>query len=150
MIIRLSEEFLKARAIAVGPRGGRYYVGSERKDAKGRKVRSYVGQEAPKGDHEPLARYSEDVRRRGERDRRLPGAGQVLRRVYKGRQIEVTEQEVGGKTSIWPRGTERARINSAMRELVTALRETGTMQKALDVLSGPRFIRLRSRHADRR
>lgn len=88
------EEFLKARGIAVGPKGGRYYEGSERTDAKGRKVRQYVGKDAPK-EGESLARYSEDVRRRGERDKRLPPVAHTLTRVYKGQEVRVTESEPG-------------------------------------------------------
>lgn len=121
MFIRLSDsarEMLKARAIAVGPRGGRYYVGSERKDAKGRKVRSYVGNEVP---HE--SRWAPEVRASHDaRDARLPPEGHALTRHWKGKEVRAAGGRWDPDRKVWTlrnsgistkflRGLQRAGVN---------------------------------------
>jgi hypothetical protein len=92
MRIYQHSEFLKARGIAIGPKGGRYYAGSERKDTKGHTKRQYVGNR-PAGE----SRWSPDVREAHDaRDKRLPPAGHAMSRVYKGQHVQVTEQAGGG------------------------------------------------------
>jgi hypothetical protein len=132
MFIRLSDsarEMLKARAIAVGPRGGRYYVGSERKDGKGRKVRSYVGHEVP---HE--SRWAPEVRASHDaRDARLPPEGHALTRHWQGKEVRVVES--GGQFTVHVDGAHAG----AGRSL------SGALSKALGrPVSGYSFLRLGS------
>ena len=120
-------EMVKARGIATGPHGGRYYVGSERRDPKtGRTTRQYVGQETGTS-----SRWSEHVRDETGRDRRLPPEGHVLVRHYRGQEVRVTESA----------GTFTVHVDG--REAGTGRSLTGALSHALGrAVSGYSFMRL--------
>lgn len=130
LIVRrlVSLEMVKARGIVTGPRGGRYYAGSERRDPKtGRTTRQYVGQETGTS-----SRWSEDVRDpETGRDRRLPPEGHGLVRHYRGQEVRVVEH--GGTFTVHVDG----------QEVATGRSLTGALSKALGrAVSGYSFMRL--------
>jgi hypothetical protein len=132
-----ADEFCKARGIAVGPKGGRYYIGSERTDPKGRKVRSYVGNK-PEGEGKPkedepkqYSRWAEHVRVKGGRDARLPEKGTEIVRHYRGQEVKVVETDDGFS------------VHVDGKHVGTGRSLTGALSKAMGkCVSGYSFMRL--------
>lgn len=144
-IIRLSPEFVEEfskriapRGVAVGPKGGRYRVGSEKTDSHGHKVRSYVGNKAPGGgdegqDEKPegYSRWAEHVRVKGGRDARLPTAGTDMTRHFRGQEVKVVE------------GPDGFTVHVDGKHVATGRSLTGALSRALGRgVSGYSFMRL--------
>jgi len=146
----LVEEFRKARQVTTGKKGGTYVAGSERQivDKEGHKktVRQYVkpgatadtgdGEAKPKDEPEAYRRWAEHVRKRGERDKRLPAKGTEITRHYQGKEVKVTEGD-DGRFTVHIDGKEAGSGRSLTGALSTAMGKG---------ISGYSFLRLGGAH----